>query len=205
MKNFTISIVGVALLWGLSGCLYHGDYPVSGYYADGYPYTHSYRSAYYDGYPWAYPFGFFSLGYGYSHFSGYYPYKVYNHRPSHHGAHKQAIHKRHDGGRTHVRHLKQNEDDRRSRHQLQNDRPRPKRQIVRDGTRRENKRGTATLKRSVSPRQQAQRSAKFFKQSNHRQRDNPVVRSERRATGKRDFKRSNRANGRRLRCAGGRC
>lgn len=195
MKNFTISIIGVVLLWGLSGCLYHGDHHVSGYYSDGYPYAHYYRGAYYDGYPWAYPFGFFSLGYSYSHISGYYPYRVYNHRPSHHGSHKQAIHKRHDGDRTHNRHLKQNEDGSRNRHQLQNDRPR----------RGDNNRGTATVKRSVFPRQQVQRPVKFLKQGNHRQTNNPVVRSERRVTGKRDFKRSNRANGRRLSCAGGRC
>ncbi len=38
MKNFTIAIVSFALLWGLNGCLYPGDYQASGYYSDGYPY-----------------------------------------------------------------------------------------------------------------------------------------------------------------------
>jgi hypothetical protein len=65
------------------------------------------------------------------------------------------------------------------------------------------------MRRLTSPRQQEQRPVEFRKHNNLRHPDNHVVRSERRATGKRDFKRDfklgNRANGRRLRCAGGRC
>ena len=112
MKNFTIAIISFVLLWGLSGCLYHGDGHVSGYYSTGYPYSYSYSGAYYD-YPLFYPFGYYSSGYNYRYNSRYYPYRYYGSGHSHHDSHKPTIHTRHDGHRTRNQHLNQNENNHR--------------------------------------------------------------------------------------------
>ena len=204
MKNFTIAIISVALLWGVGGCLQHGGYQLSGYYADGYPYARSYYGADYYDYPWAYPFGFYSFGYDYHRSAGHYRYQDYRYRPVYHDAHKQTVHKSHDDRRTGDWHLNQGEGLHSSRHQLQNDRPRQKQPFIRDGVRHSDKQSPAVLQRSVAPRHQEQRSVNFRKQNTQHQQANPVMRSERRA-GKQDFKRNNNTNQRRLRCADGRC
>ena len=193
MKNFTIAIIGIVLLWGLSGCLYPGDHYVSGYYSDGYPYAHTYRGVYYD-YPLFNPFGFYSLGYRYSHNSVYYSDRYYGHVPS-----------RHYDLRKHNQHLKQNVNNHRGSLHRQKPITQQRRRVIRDGTRQFGSNRTAdTLQRSVSPREQRQ-SVRVSKPDKHRQRDKAVVRSGHQKSGSRLFKRNNKENKRRTRCAGGRC
>ncbi len=193
MKNFTIAIISVALLWGLSGCLYPGDHYVSGYYSEGYPYTRSYFGAYYD-YPLFYPFGGYSLGYFYNRNSFYYPHRYYGHIPSrHHHLHKHKLH------------LKHNRNKHGSSLHLQKAITHQEHRSFRDGTRPSASNRTAdTLQRSVSPREQRQ-FVRVNKQKSHRQGDKAVVRSGHQKSDRRLFNRVIREYKRRTRCAGGQC
>lgn len=178
MKNLTSAIISIALLWGLSGCLYTGDYPASSLYYNGSPYPYQYSGVDYYGYPWFQPFGYYS--YGHSH----------DYRHQHLDSHRRNLHRNYGRHHDYNRHMKQNKQ------------PHHERQISRykQRNREQNHGPAATVNRSTAHRQQTQKGVNRRALNNHSQRKE-VVHSERRASGNWGKKKSER----KVICSGRQC